>query len=59
MACTMTSVRIPKIIAQLCALKMCLHVMKSKMSVLLLEFDLRNFVDKEVGMVMKFTQIVP
>ena len=37
---------------------MCLHVMKSKMSVLLLEFDLPNFVDKEVGMVMKFTQIV-
>ena len=58
MACTMTPVRIPKTIAQLCALKMCLYVMKSKMSVLLLEFDLRNFVDKEVGMVMKFTQIV-
>ena len=54
----MTPVEIPKIIAQLCALKMCLHVMKSKMSVLLLEFDLPNFVDKEVGMVMKFTQIV-
>ena len=58
MACTMTPVRIPTIIAKLCARKMCLHVMKSKMSVLLLEFDLRNFVDKEVGMVMKFTQIV-
>ena len=58
MACTMTSVKIPKIIAQLCAWKMWLHVMKSKMAVLLSEFDLQNFVDKEVGMVMKLTQIV-
>ena len=58
MARTMIPVKRPKVTAQLCALKMCLHLMKSKMSVLLLEFDLQNFVDKEVGMVMKFTQII-